>query len=106
MLASNKQAHDSQPVGAVFKNLTTDQIREFLIPIPDLDAQRAIVAGIAEDQRLVDTNKELIRCFGEKTKQIISRMWGKAEQPSWTRHRVGIVRRQATRRVQLRLADH
>ena len=45
--------HGSLSVGAVFKNLTTDQIREFKIPLPPLATQQAIVAEIEAEQALV-----------------------------------------------------
>ena len=46
------------------------------IPLPDLTTQRAIVAQIEEEQRLVNANKELIRIFEEKIKVTINRVWG------------------------------
>jgi type I restriction enzyme M protein len=76
VLLSNKEANKSQSVGAVFMNLTTDQIREFLIPLPDLSTQRAIVADIEAEQALVNANRELIRRMEAKVKAAIDRVWG------------------------------
>lgn len=57
--------------------------REFVsswkIPIPDQETQRAIVASIKEEQRLVNATKELINLFEVKVKTTINRVWGKAE---------------------------
>jgi type I restriction enzyme M protein len=50
------------------------------IPLPDLDTQRAIVARIEEEQRLVNANKELIRLFEQKIKTAINRVWGEEEK--------------------------
>jgi type I restriction enzyme M protein len=53
--------------------------KEFLsikIPLPDIDTQRAIVAQIEEEQRLVNANKELIKLFEVKVKATINRVWG------------------------------
>jgi type I restriction enzyme M protein len=76
VLLANKEANKSQSVGAVFMNLTTDQIREFVIPLPDLETQRAIVAEIEAEQALVNANRELIRRMEAKIKAAIDRVWG------------------------------
>jgi type I restriction enzyme M protein len=68
--------HGSQSVGAVFKNLTTDQIREFEIPLPPLTTQQAIVAEIEAEQKLVNANRELITRFEKKIQHTLTRVWG------------------------------
>ena len=45
-------------------------------PLPGLETQRAIVAEIEEEQRLVDASKALIQRFEAKSKAAISRVWG------------------------------
>jgi len=45
---------------------------------PDLATQRAIVAEIEEEQRLVATNQTLLRRFEAKIKTTINRVWGEA----------------------------
>jgi type I restriction enzyme M protein len=79
VLLGKKDLHGLQSVGAVFKNLTTDQIREFSIPLPDLDTQRDIVAEIEAEQALVNANKQLIERFEAKIKTVINRVWGSTE---------------------------
>jgi type I restriction enzyme M protein len=69
-------SHGSQSVGAVFKNLTTDQIREFKIALPSLATQQAIVAEIKAEQTLVDANRELIARFDKKIQAALARIWG------------------------------
>ena len=68
--------HGSQSVGAVFKNLTTDQIREFKIALPPLATQQAIVAEIEAEQALVAANRELIARFEKKIQATLARVWG------------------------------
>jgi restriction endonuclease S subunit len=69
----------SQSVGAVFKNLTTDQIREFRIALPPLAMQKAIVAEIEAEQALVAANRELIARFEKKIQATLARVWGEDE---------------------------
>ena len=72
--------HGSQSVGAVFKNLTTDQIREFKIALPPLATQQAIVAEIEAEQALVAANRELIARFEKKIQATLARVWGKKQE--------------------------
>jgi type I restriction enzyme M protein len=69
-------SHGSQSVGAVFKNLTTDQIREFRVALPPLAEQQAIVAEIEAEQKLVAANRELITRFEQKIQTTLARIWG------------------------------
>lgn len=57
-------------------NLSAQVLKQFSIPLPDIDTQRTIVAQIEAEQRLVNANKELIRIFENKIKAIINRVWG------------------------------
>ncbi len=69
-------SHGSQSVGAVFKNLTTEQIREFKIALPPFVAQQAIVTEIEAEQALVAANRELIERFEKKIQATLARVWG------------------------------
>jgi type I restriction enzyme M protein len=62
--------------GSAQPQLPIRDLNSVTIPLPDLDIQRAIVAKIEEEQRLVNANKELIRIFEEKIKTTINRVWG------------------------------
>ena len=75
-LLARHEIHGSQSVGAVFKNLTTHQIRDFEIPLPSLETQQAIVAEIEAEQALVDANRELIERFEKKIQDAVGRVWG------------------------------
>ena len=78
-LLSRHEIHGSQSVGAVFKNLTTHQIRDFEIPLPSLTTQQAIVAEIEAEQSLVDANRELMERMEGKIRAAIGRVWGEAD---------------------------
>jgi len=78
-LVAQHKIHGSQSVGAVFKNLTTDQIREFKIAIPALTVQQAIVAEIEAEQALVHANQELISRFEKKIQSTLALVWGKEQ---------------------------
>ena len=75
LLALHSQ-HSSLSVGAVFKNLTTDQIRTFTIALPSLATQQGIVAEIEAEQALVAANRELIVRFKQKIQNTLARVWG------------------------------
>ena len=75
-LLAQHEIHGSQSVGAVFKNLTTHQIRAFEIPLPPLETQKVIVAELEAEQALVDANRELIERFEKKIQDTVGRVWG------------------------------
>jgi type I restriction enzyme M protein len=62
--------------GAAYKALTIEKLKEFKIPLPDLETQRAIVAEIEDEQALVNANKQLIARFEAKINHTINRVWG------------------------------
>jgi len=71
-----KEANNSHSIGAVFKNLTTDQIKEFEIPLPSLEVQQQILEQLAEERKLINTNDRLIEIFEQKIKDKIAEVWG------------------------------
>ena len=75
ILLSQHQTNGLQSVGAIFKNLTTHQIKEFKIPLPPLTIQQAIVAEIETEQSLVAANRELIGRLEKKIRAAIARVW-------------------------------
>ena len=56
-----------------------DFVSEWLIPLPSLETQQAIVAEIEAEQRLVAASQELVRRFEAKIKAVIGRVWGEGE---------------------------
>ncbi|MFC3282105.1 restriction endonuclease subunit S [Litchfieldella rifensis] len=65
--------------GVTVQSFYNGFFKSYKIPLPDIDTQCTIVAEIEAEQRLVDSNKELIRRFEEKIKQTINRVWGEEE---------------------------
>ncbi len=61
-----------------YPSINSTDVESLKIPLPDLDTQRAIVAEIEQEQRLVDSTKELISLFEAKIKTAIGRVWGDA----------------------------
>lgn len=59
-----------------FRMANLSFLRSLKIAVPDIETQRAIVAQIETEQRLVNANKELIRIFEDKIKAVINRVWG------------------------------
>ena len=74
LLAQHK-AHRAQSVGAVFKNLTTHQVKRFKIALPPLKTQQVIVSEIEAEQSLVAANRELIERLKKKIQAVIARVW-------------------------------
>ena len=52
---------------------------EFMIPLPPLSTQQAIIAEIEAEQSLVNANTELITRFEKKIQATIARVWGEDE---------------------------
>jgi type I restriction enzyme S subunit len=51
-LLSNRAAHRASGTGAIWVNLTTDQVSLFSVPVPGLDVQRAFAARVAKIDEL------------------------------------------------------
>lgn len=54
-------------------------VEDELIPVPDLDIQKASVAEIEAEQVLVNGNRDLIARFEKKIDAAIARVWGEAK---------------------------
>lgn len=57
-------------------NISQDALKTLVVPVPDLETQRAIVAEIEAEQTLVNANRELVRRMEAKVKAAIDRVWG------------------------------
>jgi type I restriction enzyme M protein len=57
-------------------NLSAAIIKEFLIPLPQIEEQQAIVKAIEEEMQLVSANKRIVEIFEQKIKTKISEVWG------------------------------
>jgi type I restriction enzyme M protein len=59
-------------------NITKSDVLNFMMPLPSIETQRAIVAEIEAEQVLVNANRELIQRMEAKIKTAIDRVWGVA----------------------------
>jgi type I restriction enzyme M protein len=62
--------------GGTQKFISLKNIRTFKTPLPPIETQKEIVAKIEEEQKLVDSNKQLIEIFENKIKDKIAEVWG------------------------------
>ena len=63
----NKNINHALAVGAIFKNLTTDQIKNLTIPLPDFDTQQKIAQILSE----ADKARQLRRSANALTDQFL-----------------------------------
>ena len=63
ILNTLKDENNQKAVGAVFRNLTTDQIKDFEIPLPPLEIQQQIVAEIEGYQKIIDGAKQIVNHY-------------------------------------------
>jgi len=61
--------------GVAQKNLSTEWLKKFKIPLPPLEVQREIVAEIEGYQKLIDGCRELIKTYEDKIKRVIDMVW-------------------------------
>jgi type I restriction enzyme M protein len=57
-------------------NVSMGVLGSLKIPVPSLEAQKAIVAEIEAEQALVNANRELIERFETKIQTVLNRIWG------------------------------
>lgn len=77
--AAFKQA-TQDATGVVQKTVSLGSLRNFIVPLPPLETQRAIAAEIEAEQALVNANRELIRRMEARIKAAIDRVWGSETQ--------------------------
>jgi type I restriction enzyme M protein len=77
ILNTLKDENNQKADGAVFRNLTTDQIKDFEIPLPPLEIQQQIVAEIQEYQKVIDGAKQVVNNY--KPTIIINPDWEMVE---------------------------
>ena len=62
--------------GIAQKNMSTEWLKEYEIPLPPVEIQREIVAELEFEQTLIDANKKLIEIYQQKIKSKIAEIWG------------------------------
>jgi len=68
-----------QSIGGLTKYLTRNMITSVEIKTPSLETQKQIFNQIDEEQKLVDSNNQLIEIFEKKIKNKIAAVWGENE---------------------------
>lgn len=71
-----KNKNKSQAVGAIYKNLNTDQIKALKIPLPPLVTQQKIAAILDEADKVRQLNKQLIDKYDALTQSLFLDMFG------------------------------
>lgn len=72
----NKEVSKSQAVGAIYKNLNTDQIKALKIPLPPLDQQKNIASILDAADEYRQKTKALIAKYDELTQSLFLDMFG------------------------------
>ena len=63
-----------------YPSINLTDVESIQIPLPPLATQRAIVAEIEAEQKLVDANRELITRFEKKIQAVLARVWGESDE--------------------------
>ena len=63
-----------------YPSINQTDVESIHFPLPPLATQRAIVAEIEAEQKLVDANRELITRFEKKIQTVLARVWGEADE--------------------------
>jgi type I restriction enzyme M protein len=61
--------------GGAQEFISLTSLRQFPIPIPSLEEQKAIVSQIDIEDRLIKSNKELVEIFEQKISAEINKLW-------------------------------
>lgn len=80
-LLAQHDAHGAQSVGAVFRNLTTDQIGDFRVPVPLIETQQKVVSTLLAEQSLIEASREVMNRFEAKIQATIERLWKNKNDP-------------------------
>lgn len=75
-LLKSKGSTNDQSVGAIFKNLTTDQIKDLQIPLPHLATQKRIAAILDAADALRRKDQALLQKYDELAQGIFVDMFG------------------------------
>lgn len=74
-LLKTKDIQNDASVGAVYRNLTTDQISKILVPLPATKIQLAIIDEMNDERMLVQTNQRTIEVFNKKIRDLLQRLF-------------------------------
>ena len=65
--------------GVTVQSFYNGFFKDYVVPVPPLETQQAIVTEIEAEQALVAANRELITRFEKKIQATLARVWG--EEP-------------------------
>ena len=71
-----KEKNKSLAVGAIYKNLNTDQIKGLKIPLPPLPQQKKIAAILDHADQIRQLNKQIIKKYDQLTQSLFLDMFG------------------------------
>jgi type I restriction-modification system DNA methylase subunit/restriction endonuclease S subunit len=77
ILSYLKKSHNSMAVGAVFQNLTTDQIKELSIPAPSISNQQEIINELKGELQAINLCRSLKLKMESQIKAVLVGVWGK-----------------------------
>ena len=62
--------------GGTMNILSIKTLKSLRLPLPPIETQRTIVAGIEAEQAIIGANRELIQRFESKVELTVARVWG------------------------------
>lgn len=75
-LKFNKEKNHSKAVGAIFKNLTTDQLKEIKVPLPDLKTQQKITNILEQADAALQKRKNANQLPEQFLQSVFFEMFG------------------------------
>jgi restriction endonuclease S subunit len=57
-------------------NLSINDLKLFLVPLPPLEIQQLIVGRIEGERQIIEGNKKLIEIYTKKIQDRINKIWG------------------------------
>jgi len=56
----------------VFDSISKKQIEEIKIPLPPIEVQKHLVAGMEEQEKIIEGNKKLVGIMEQKIAEVLS----------------------------------
>ena len=57
-------------------NLSINDLKMFLVPLPPIEIQQSIVERIEKEKHIIEGNKKLIEIYTQKIQDRINKIWG------------------------------
>jgi len=62
--------------GGAQPNISQTIIRDLSVPMPDIEEQKKIVLEIKGEEKIIQSNNQLMKIYQDKIKKRISKVWG------------------------------